>query len=67
MGLEPEIVLYLETPPSAQTIATLLQQLGLTARQLLRRSEQEYKDQNLADTSLSETAADRGYGPTRQN
>jgi arsenate reductase (glutaredoxin) len=53
-GLEPEIVLYLETPPSAQTIATLLQQLGLTARQLLRRSEQEYKDQNLADTSLSE-------------
>jgi len=53
-GLEPEIVLYLETPPSAETLTLLLKQLGLDARQLLRRGEQEYKDQNLADASLSE-------------
>ena len=53
-GLEPQIVLYLETPPSAETLAQLLKQLGLDARQLLRRGEQHYKDQNLADASLSE-------------
>jgi arsenate reductase len=53
-GLEPEIVLYLETAPSPETIALLLKKLGIGARQLLRRGEQEYKDQSLADTSLSE-------------
>ncbi len=53
-GLEPEIVLYLETPPNSQTLSLLLKKLGLNARQLLRRGEQEYKDQNLADASLSE-------------
>lgn len=53
-GLEPEIELYLETPPNSQTLSLLLKKLGLNARQLLRRGEQEYKDQNLADASLSE-------------
>lgn len=53
-GLEPEIVLYLETPPNSEILTLLLKQLGLDARQLLRRGEQEYKDQNLADASLSE-------------
>ena len=53
-GLEPEIVLYLETVPSTETLKRLLKKLNLSARQLLRRGEQEYKDQNLADTSLSE-------------
>jgi arsenate reductase len=53
-GLEPEIVLYLETAPSPEAITLLLKKLGIGARQLLRRGEQEYKDQSLADTSLSE-------------
>lgn len=53
-GLEPEIVLYLETPPNSEILTLLLKQLGLDARQLLRRGEQEYKDQHLADASLSE-------------
>ena len=53
-GIAAEIVLYLETPPSPETIALLLKKLGFNARQLLRRGEQEYKDQNLADASLSE-------------
>jgi len=53
-GLEPEIVLYLETPPNSETLTLLLKQLGLEARQLLRRGEQEHKDQHLADANLSE-------------
>jgi len=53
-GIAPEIVLYLETTPSPETITLLLKKLGFNARQLLRRGEQEYKDQNLANASLSE-------------
>jgi len=52
--IEPEIVLYLETPLDAQTIAGLLKKLGISAQQLLRRGEQAYKEQNLSDTSLTE-------------
>jgi len=53
--IEPEIVLYLETPLDAKTIAGLLKKLGISARQLLRKGEQAYKEHNLSDTSLSET------------
>lgn len=38
-GVTPEIVLYLETPPSAQEIRALLGKLGLEARDLLRKKE----------------------------
>ncbi len=48
-------MLYLETPLDAKTIAGLLKKLGISARQLLRKGEQAYKENNLSDTSLSET------------
>ena len=52
--VEPTIVLYLETPPDAKTIKELLKKLGIGARDLMRKGEQEYKDNQLSDTSLSE-------------
>ncbi len=52
--IEPEVVLYLETPLDAQAIAGLLKKLGISARQLLRKGEQAYKEQNLGDSSLTE-------------
>jgi arsenate reductase len=55
-GLNPTIVRYLETPPSATEIKALLAKLGISARQLLRTGEDEYKALNLADSSLDETA-----------
>ncbi len=55
-GQEPEIVLYLETPPSAKTLKALLGKLGINARDLLRKGEDAYKDLNLADEKLSEAA-----------
>ncbi|ELY3544513.1 arsenate reductase (glutaredoxin) [Cronobacter turicensis] len=56
-GIEPDIVLYLETPPDAATIKTLLKQLGFSqARELMRTKEELYKTLNLADASLSEEA-----------
>jgi arsenate reductase len=42
-GVQPNIVLYLETPPSASDITGLLKKLGITAAQLLRQGEDEYK------------------------
>ncbi|MWV13225.1 arsenate reductase (glutaredoxin) [Pseudomonas sp. R-28-1W-6] len=53
-GLTPNIVRYLETPPSAAELHSLLGKLGIGARQLLRTGEDEYKELNLADGSLSE-------------
>ena len=55
-GITPEIVLYLENTPDAQTLKGLLSKLGISARQLLRKGEAEYKEQGLADESLSEAA-----------
>jgi len=43
-GVSPDVVLYLETPPSAQDISGLLAQLGMTAGQLVRRGEDVYKE-----------------------
>nr|WP_313407974.1 arsenate reductase (glutaredoxin) [Pseudomonas sp.] len=53
-GLQPNVVRYLETPPSASELKSLLGKLGITARELLRSGEDEYKTLGLSDTSLSE-------------
>lgn len=56
-GIEPTIVAYLDTPPDAATLRGLLEKLGLAdARALMRKGEAEYKELNLADTSLSQDA-----------
>lgn len=55
-GIEPDLVLYLETPPTRNALKTLLAQLGLGARDLLRKGEDAYKELNLADETLSEAA-----------
>ncbi|QIL88646.1 arsenate reductase (glutaredoxin) [Microbulbifer harenosus] len=54
--IEPEVVLYLETPPDADTLKTLLKKLGIRARDLLRKGEDAYKELNLGDTSLGDDA-----------
>ncbi len=49
-GIEPEIVKYLETPPSADEIREVLRLLGFSsARQLMRTKEKEYKELGLKD------------------
>ncbi|KAF1071457.1 MAG: putative protein YfgD [Pseudomonas citronellolis] len=53
-GLSPNVVRYLETPPSAEELRQLLAKLGMSARQLLRSGEQEYSDLGLANNDLDE-------------
>lgn len=53
-GIEPEVVRYLDDPPSTDTLRGLLRQLGLTPRQLLRRKEAAYRELGLDDPELSD-------------
>ncbi|MDH5232729.1 MAG: arsenate reductase (glutaredoxin) [Gammaproteobacteria bacterium] len=53
-GITPEVIEYLKTPPSAEELKQVLSYLGLQARQLMRTHEDEYKQANLDDPSLSE-------------
>jgi arsenate reductase len=53
-GIQPTIVRYLETPPSAAELKALLGKLGIGARQLLRTGEDEYKELDLANPALGD-------------
>ena len=53
-NITPEIVLYLENNPTAESITDILAKLNMSARQLMRKGEEAYKANNLADQSLTE-------------
>ena len=55
-GVDPDIVYYLETPPSPAELRELLRMLGTGARGLLRTGEPEYAELGLGDPSLGEDA-----------
>lgn len=44
-GQSPEIILYLDTPPTAKVLKEMLSKLGLTAEELLRKGEAIYKEE----------------------
>lgn len=53
-GIKPDVVLYMETPPSAEQLEKILHQLGMTPRELLRRGEDEYRELNLAEPAITD-------------
>ena len=53
-GIEPEVTLYLETPPGEDELRSILKKLGLAPRDLMRKGEAEYKEQGLADPALGD-------------
>tara|TARA_X000000368_G_C22533569_1_gene494598 strand:+ start:151 stop:498 length:348 start_codon:yes stop_codon:yes gene_type:complete len=52
--LDIDIIQYLKTPLDSNEISNLLKKLGYTARDLLRRGEDIYKNENLSDKSLTD-------------
>jgi len=43
-GIAPEIIQYLDHPPDAKTLKDILKQLDLTAREIIRTGESDYKE-----------------------
>ena len=55
-GVSPEIVEYLKTPPDAATLAAVINKLGISAAQLMRTGEAEYKAAKADVAAMDETA-----------
>lgn len=53
-GIRPEIRLYLENPPDAAELKSILALLDRSPRELIRKGEAEYREQGLSDPSLSD-------------
>jgi arsenate reductase (glutaredoxin) len=51
-----EVIHYLDTPPSASELTVLLEQLGMSTRELLRNGEAEYQSLGLDDPALDDAA-----------
>ena len=52
-GIEPEIVEYLKTPPSADQIEAVLSRLGIEPRALIRTKEAAYREAAMGDGRLT--------------
>jgi len=52
-GVEPEIILYLATPPDADVLTSILDKLDMQPRDLMRKGQQEYKAMDLGNEQLS--------------
>ncbi|ASG65615.1 arsenate reductase (glutaredoxin) [Idiomarina piscisalsi] len=50
-SIEPEVVEYLKTPPNAAELKDILNKLGLSADELMRKKEAIYKELGLAGVS----------------
>lgn len=55
-GIEPEIVLYLETPPDADTMDHLLTLMGREPREAMRTKEAPYRELGLSDPGTTREA-----------
>ncbi len=61
-GVEPEVVLYLETPPSRKEIQDVLTKLEMSPIELVRKEEklykESYRDKELSDEEWIRVLAD---------
>lgn len=48
-GLNPQVIEYLQHPPSVKELDAILKMLGRAPRDVMRRQEAPYKEQNLDD------------------
>ncbi len=53
-GVEPEVIHYLETPPSREELVSLVQRIGIGPRDLLREKGTPFAELGLGDPSLSD-------------
>ena len=53
-GVEPEIVLYLEVPPSKEQLKTLIKDMSVPVRDVLREKGTPYAELDLANSKWSD-------------
>jgi len=53
-GVEPEVILYLETPPSRERLIALLADMNMRPRALLRKNVEPYAELQLEDSAWSD-------------
>ena len=53
-GIEPEVVEYLKTPLSTQTLQNLCQKLGVNVVDMMRTKEREFKELDLGNTGVTD-------------
>ena len=53
-NIEPEIILYLDEPPTIKELKNIVKKLGLTVRDIVRKCEPEFKENYLDDETLSD-------------
>lgn len=53
-GIEPHVVEYLKTTPGRTLLASLIERMGLSARELLREKGTPYRELGLEDPSLGD-------------
>jgi arsenate reductase len=53
-GIEPEIIAYLETPPTRALLVDLVARAGLTVREAIRVKGTPYRELGLDDPALSD-------------
>jgi len=53
-GVEPQIIEYLKTPPSREELVKLIDRMGISARDLLRKKGTPYDELKLDDPALTD-------------
>lgn len=53
-GISPEIILYLDNPPSKEELLEIIDMLDISAFELLRKNEKIYKEQYKGQTHSDE-------------
>lgn len=53
-GIEPQVIAYLQTPPSRAQLQAMIAQAGLTVREALREKGTPYAALGLADPALTD-------------
>lgn len=53
-GIEPQIIHYLDTPPSKQTLEKLIADMNISVRALLRKNVEPYDMLRLNDSDISD-------------
>lgn len=53
-GVQPTIILYLETPPNCEQLKTLISAMGISVRSLLRENVEPYEQLGLAEERFSD-------------